>query len=156
YTGATTVSGGTLVVNGSLAGTVTVGAGTTLGGAGSFGGGITNNGILAPGNSIGTMTVTGPMNVGAGATYRVEVNAAGHADRIDVTGTATLNGTVQAVPEAGTYAFQTDYTILTATDPITTAFDTVTSTSAFLDPSLIYGTNTVTLRLTRNDTDFAD
>src|SRR3546814_688022 len=96
---------------------VTVGAGAILGGTGSFGAGILANGILAPGNSIGTMAVTGPLTFGAGATYRVEANAAGQADRIDVTGTATLAGTVEAVPEAGSYAFQTDYTILTANRP---------------------------------------
>jgi len=156
YTGVTSVNDGTLRVNGSVHSLVAVGPNGTLGGAGNFGAGIVNNGTVAPGNSIGTMTVAGPLTFGAGSIYEVEINAAGHSDLIEVTGTATLDGIVQAIPKAGTYALQTDYTILTATDPLASTFDAVTSTSAFLEPSLIYGTNAVTLRLTRNSTDFAD
>src|SRR5690606_32806024 len=46
-------------------------------------------------------------------------------------------------------------TILTTTDPLVGAFDAVTSASAFLDPTLLYSTHAVTLRLTRNDLAFA-
>lgn len=156
YTGATTVDAGTLAVDGSLASTVTAGAGGTLGGTGTLGGGAVIDGTLAPGNSIGTLSVTGSLTFGAGSTYSVEVDAAGQSDRTNVTGTATLAGTVQAVPASGSYAYQSDYTILTATDPLAGSFDAVTSTSAFFDPSLIYGTNSVTLRMIRNNTEFAD
>ena len=156
YTADTTVDDGTLLVNGSLASEVTVGPGGVLGGNGTLGGGVVNNGTLAPGNSIGTLAVTGPLTFGAGSIYEVEVNAAGQSDRTDVTGTATLAGTMRAVPLAGSYAYQTDYTILTATNPLVGTFDSVTSASAFFVASLIYGTNDITLRLTRNNTDFTN
>ena len=58
YTGATSVSVGTLLVNGSLGNTTTtVASGATLGGTGTLAGDVTVNGIIAPGNldSIGTL-----------------------------------------------------------------------------------------------------
>jgi len=60
YTGATTVSNGTLIVNGSISTSTltTVQSGATLAGGGTVGA-TTINGILAPGNSIGTLTATG-------------------------------------------------------------------------------------------------
>ena len=58
YSGPTTVNGGTLAVNGSIANSaVTVNAGGTLGGNGTVGNTAVNaGGVLAPGNSIGTLT----------------------------------------------------------------------------------------------------
>src|SRR5690606_11051714 len=67
------VNVGALLVSGSLAGRATVGSDGLLGGNGRFLGGILNNGALAPGNSIGTMHVSGPLTFGAGSAYAVEV-----------------------------------------------------------------------------------
>ncbi|MGE0255636.1 MAG: autotransporter domain-containing protein [Alphaproteobacteria bacterium] len=157
YTGATTISSGTLRIDGTIVSPVTVGAAGTLGGTGSILNDVLVDGRLAPGASIGTLTVTGNLTFGAGSTYAVEVDADGLADRTDVTGTATLtDGTVRVIPLPGSYATQTDYVILTATDPIATTFAGVTSNSAFLDGQLIYGANGVTLRLVRNATLLAD
>jgi outer membrane autotransporter protein len=155
YSGTTTIEAGTLIVDGSLASPVMVSSGTTLAGTGTLGAGVANHGTLAPGRSIGTLRITGPLDFGANAVYQVEVDAAGQADRIDVTGSATLGGTVHVIPQAGAYGYLTEATILTATDPLVGTFDAVTSASAFLDPTLLYSTNTVALRLTRNDLSFA-
>ena len=58
YTGPTIINGGTLSVNGSIASSaVTVNAGGTLGGNGTVGSTTVNGGRLAPGNSIGLLTV---------------------------------------------------------------------------------------------------
>ena len=80
---------------------------------------VNTQGIIAPGNSIGTITVSGSFVQAAGSTYQVEVNAAGQGDRINVTGapgTAIINGgTVQVVARPGSYANSTTYTILNAT-----------------------------------------
>src|SRR5690606_20689934 len=125
---------------------------------GRFLGGIFNNGRLAPGNSIGTMHATGPVTFADGSIYAVEINGAGESDLIEIDGTATLDGTVEvtATGADGDYADETDYVILTATGTITGRFDEVTTTSAFLNPLLIHGTNDVILRMTRNGTGFAD
>ncbi len=160
YTGGTTVSAGRLAINGSIASDVTVGSGGNLGGSGTITGGVTNSGTLAPGNSIGTLNVVGSYTQAAGSVYQVEVNAAGQADRINVTGapgTATINGgTVQVIAEAGSYSPRTTYTILNATGGVTGTYSTVTSNFAFLTPSLSYDANNVFLTLLLSQNAFAD
>src|SRR5690606_7691582 len=151
-------SGGTLSVNGSIANSaVTVNSGGTLGGSGTVGStSITSGGLLAPGNSIGTLTVNGNLNFAAGSIYRAEVDAVGNNDRINVTGTATLNGgTVDVQAGAGTYAANTTYTLLNAAGGRTGNFSGVTSNLAFLTPTLAYDANNVFLSLARNDTSFS-
>jgi outer membrane autotransporter protein len=158
YTGGTTVSAGTLSVNGTLSNAaVTVNNGGTLGGNGTVGSTtIAAGGVLAPGNSIGTLTVNGNVTFAAGSTYRVEVDAAGANDRINATGTATLNGgTVDVQAGAGTYQASTQYTILNAAGGRTGNFAGVTSNLAFLTPTLGYDANNVFLTLARNDISFS-
>ena len=158
YTGATTISGGTLRVNGSIANSaVTVNNGGTLGGSGTVGTtSLAAGGVLAPGNSIGTLTVNGNLSFSAGSVYRVEVDATGANDRINVTGTATINGgTVDVQAGAGAYAANTQYTILNATGGRTGNFAGVTSNLAFLTPTLAYDANNVFLSLARNTTTFS-
>jgi fibronectin-binding autotransporter adhesin len=155
--GSTTVEAGKLSVNASLAAsTVRVLSGAVLGGSGTVGGIVANAGAtVSPGNSIGTLTVSGNVSFAAGSTYQVEVNAAGQSDRIAASGSATLNGgAVQVLAENGNYAASTNYTILTASGGVSGTFSTVTSNLAFLTPSLNYDSQNVTLTMTRNDTGF--
>jgi uncharacterized protein with beta-barrel porin domain len=72
-------------VNGSITSNVTVGAGGTLGGNGIITGNVVTLSTLAPGNSIGTLSVSGNFTQAAGSTYQVEANAQGQADRINIT-----------------------------------------------------------------------
>ncbi len=156
YTGATSVLGGTLAVNGSLTSNVTVNVGGTLGGSGVIAGSVTTLGTLAPGNSIGTLTVNGNYVQGTGSTYTVEVNSAGQSDRLNVTGTTTLNGgTVAVQAQSGTYARNTTYTILTANGGVSGSYANVTSNFAFLTPSLAYDANNVYLSLFMSQSAFA-
>ena len=157
YTGSTTVNGGTLAVNGSLASAVTVTSGGTLGGSGTVGSTtIETGGTIAPGNSIGTLTVNGSFVQRGGSVYQVEVNAGGQGDRIVATGTATINGgTVQVLAQAGAYARNTTYTILSAAGGRTGAYSGVTSNFAFLAPSLSYDANNVYLLLFQTNGAFA-
>jgi len=159
YTGPTAVNGGTLAVNGSIVSDVTVNAGGTLGGNGRVGSTtVGGGGIIAPGNSIGRLTVAGNLDFAAGSIYEVEVNAAGEGDRLDATGTVTIDADagVAVLAEDGDYAGRTDYVILTGAEGIEGRFGPVTTDLAFLDPLLRYGGNSVTLSLYRNDVDFAD
>lgn len=157
YTGPTTVAGGTLSVNGSIVSPTTVTSGGTLGGTGNVASvTISAGGTYAPGNSIGTQTVNGNVAFQAGSIFAVETDAAGRADRINATGTATLAGAVRVLPDAtGTYANLTDYTILTAAGGVSGTFTGVSSSLAYLTPLLAYGANAVTLTLARNDVSFA-
>lgn len=68
YTGATNVLAGTLRINGdqsAATGLTTVASGARLGGDGVIGGGVTvaGGGILSPGNSPGTMTINGDLEL---------------------------------------------------------------------------------------------
>ncbi|WP_246647626.1 autotransporter family protein [Rhizobium laguerreae] len=88
YTGATTVSGGRLSVNGSITSPVATSGIGILGGTGTIFGDVTNAGVLAPGNSIGTLTIAGNYT-GTGGTIEIETVLGGDAsptDRLVVTG----------------------------------------------------------------------
>lgn len=101
YTGATTVNAGTLLVTGSLAANsaVTVANGGTLGGTGTIGGSVTAQlgGRLAPGTSIGTLTVGGAVTWHGAATptptalFELSTGAA-TSDRLAITGALTKGG----------------------------------------------------------------
>ncbi len=152
YTGATTINAGALMVNGSIAASsgVTVNSGATLEGTGTVSSTtISSGGTLAPGNGTpGTaMTVNGSLAFLSGAMYLVQVNTA-TASLTNVTGTATLNGTVDAVFAPGNYT-QKQYTILMANGGIIgtfTALDTF-NLPANITASLSYSGNDVFLNL---------
>lgn len=164
FTGATNVTGGTLVVgrggSGSLAASnVTVGNGATVAGTGALGRlTVQSGGIHAPGNSIGTQTVNGPYILQAGAILEIETNAAGQSDLVIVNGTVDITGaTLRVLADAGNYAAATDYLIIDndGADAVSGTFGTITSNLVFLDPTVNYagGTgNDVVLTLTRNTT----
>jgi outer membrane autotransporter protein len=152
YTGATEVNGGTLAVDGSIADSsgVVVNNGGTLRGIGTVASTtIANGGVLAPGNSIGTITVNGDLTFNTGGIYTVEVSPTA-ADRTNVTGIATLTGgRVQAVALPGSFRPQT-YTILNATGGLGgTQFASITATGSFSPTRarLTYDTNNVYLVL---------
>jgi outer membrane autotransporter protein len=148
YSGGTAVLAGTLAVNGSVAGNVAVGSAGTLGGNGTIFGSVVNAGTLAPGNSIGLLTVNGSYVQAPGSTYQVEANAQGQADRINVGGAASIQGgTVQVLAAAGSYANSTTYTIVNATGGVSGTYAGITSNFAFLTPSLSYNANNVFLTL---------
>ena len=152
--GPTAVLGGRLSVDGSLANAiVTVGPGAGLGGSGKVGGILALDGsTIAPGSFLGTLTAAGPVSFAPGSVYQVEANAAGQADRITTTGTATLvGGTVRVLAAQGAYAPRTLYPILTAQGGVVGHFAAVTSNLAFLTPTLRYTPTEVDLTLTRND-----
>ena len=95
YGGTTSVTGtGTpkLLVNGSKTGTgmVTIDSVGTLGGSGSISGDITNNGKIAPGNSVGTLTATGNVTMGANSHLAIELSG-GSADKLVVGGNLNLS-----------------------------------------------------------------
>jgi uncharacterized protein with beta-barrel porin domain len=105
-------------------------------------------GFLAPGNSPGTITIAGSLALQSGAFYVVQVNPT-TASTTNVSGTASLAGTVGAIFAPGTYLSRS-YTILTAASGVTGTFDAsaVRGLPANFQPSVSYTSNTVVLTLT--------
>lgn len=111
HTGAVDVQAGTLRVNGVLGdatSALTVRSGATLGGAGTLGGNVSvaSGGVLAPGNSPGTLTINGNLALASGSTSRFELgqaNVAGGAlnDLVNVGGNLALGGTLVVTQAAG-------------------------------------------------------
>lgn len=106
-TGLTSVNAGQLHVDGSLAGAVQVNSGATLGGVGSVGGLVTvaGGGILAPGNSAGTLTFDSLLlNDSSQLAFELGVpNIVGGTanDLISVGGNLTLDGNLNLVNLGG-------------------------------------------------------
>jgi hypothetical protein len=124
--GTVAVSFGTLSNNATMttSGGVTVGAAGTLGGTGTIIGAIGNSGIIAPGNSVGTLSVTGNVTDAAGSSWNIELSGA-TADKLAVIGNIDLSGTdTLIVTGAGTGS---SWTIGTYTGTETGVFDTITS-----------------------------
>jgi autotransporter-associated beta strand protein/probable HAF family extracellular repeat protein len=97
YTGPTTVSAGTLLVDGSVAGAVTVKAGATLGGAGTTGAvTVVSGGKVTPGSAGATAILnTGNLLLKSGSNDNVALdgsNAGSGYDQLNVTGTVSLTG----------------------------------------------------------------
>lgn len=147
YTGATEVRGGTLIVDGAItASSVEVGEHGTLGGSGTVSS-LTMNGVISPGNSPGTLTVSGNLTLGVGTTYIAEVEGP-VADRINVTGSASLAGTLQLVSLGGASRFTTPYTLLSAPGGVSGTFNTVVPNfGAAVGTSVTYTPTAVLLAL---------
>jgi autotransporter-associated beta strand protein len=125
YTGTTTVFGGVLDVEGSIASSflTTVNAGGALSGAGIVGDTmIAPGGIFLPGNGPpgSSMTVAGNLSFQSGALYLVTLNSTA-STFANVIGTATLAGTVGAAFLPGSEVMK-QYMILTANGGVSGGF----------------------------------
>ncbi|QSI30579.1 autotransporter outer membrane beta-barrel domain-containing protein [Variovorax sp. RKNM96] len=116
YTGLTSVQAGKLVVGGDsstgarLSGAVDVASGATLGGRGRIGGDVAlaSGAHLAPGNSIGTLTIDGSLDLAKGSVLDFEFGAPGGSfsvpgagDSVAVGGNLTLSGATLNVTDTG-------------------------------------------------------
>lgn len=106
YTGSTTVSAGTLFINGSLGDTAVTVDGGTFGGTGTVGGSVTvGAATFAPGASPGSLEIAGDLTLGSGTITSIELGGASFtlngAEEYDRT---KLTGSAPAVTFAGTLA----------------------------------------------------
>ncbi|HEX3882272.1 MAG TPA: autotransporter-associated beta strand repeat-containing protein, partial [Stellaceae bacterium] len=151
FSGTTAITAGTVALGtdsapgASLGGNILV-VGGMLKGFGTIGGNLSNNaGTVAPGGSIGTLTVGGNYTQGGGGTLSIEVSPAA-ASQLKVGGAATLNGALALLFDPGTYA-PASYKILTAS-AVSGTFSTVTGTNpSGIAQSVLYDPADVTLTL---------
>ena len=113
YAGPTTVTAGTLYVNGAQTGkgAATVASGATLGGTGKLGGNVTiqSGGTLAPGGAgaaAGTLTIDGDLTLQSGALLSYSLGQAGVTggalnDLTNVGGNLALGGTLNVSTSTG-------------------------------------------------------
>ncbi|NGX50932.1 MAG: hypothetical protein K1060chlam2_00784, partial [Chlamydiae bacterium] len=148
YSGATLISGGVLNLAGGDIGSsfVTISGGTSLTGDGTVGG-VSNSSSIAPGASIGTIVISGSFTQTAGGTYDVEIEPGGGNDFLDISGTATLAGTLALDPLPGIYSAGTSFLVLEADGGLGgTQFDFFVESHP-LDFEVVYTGTTVTILL---------
>lgn len=145
-------NGGVAVVNGRVLNAATmVEVGGLLTGAGTLGN-TTVRGSIAPGNSIGTLTVNGNYVQAAGSRFYVEMQPPSATDKVQVNGTATLNGgTVVALRAPGVYGLGQVYNFLSATGGVNGRFAGVDNSNlgVFLQMALSYDANNAYARVIR-------
>ncbi len=118
---------GSLGVNGLLdSSRVVIGSTGTLWGSGQIIGQMANWGTVAPGNSIGTLSIKGGLTFEGGSLYVAELDSNGQSDLIAVDGRATINGgrILTALPQT-LYADRFSWRILSATGGVSGGFEGV-------------------------------
>jgi autotransporter-associated beta strand protein len=130
FSGEMDIAEGYVHVNGLSAYDMTVRSGATLRGTGTNSGTITieDGATIAPGNSIGTMTV-GTLTLNTGSTTLIEIEADA-SSRINVTGAATIAGALQIEPAVSPYSRQGSFHILSA-DSMNGTFASVSTHPGF-------------------------
>ena len=150
YTGNTTVTQGSLIVNGSIASpTVTVNPGALLGGSGTIGGSVINSGTVAPGDAPGTLTLAGNYTQTSTGALLIRVGGLGSTqhDLLAVGGTASLAGALQ-LEQLNNFKLLPgqQVTFLTAAGGISGRFSSVSDPYAPINPlvalGVIYSPNT--------------
>lgn len=138
YSGETTVTKGTVLVNNSTGSGTGTGAVTittnetfsgTLGGTGTIGGVVTNDagGILSPGvNGIGKLTISGGLVLSAGSTSTFEVDASTLTNDVIALGAAVTYGGVLNIVTNGSFAAGQNFTLFTGAGATgTSQFDSI-------------------------------
>lgn len=153
--------GATLAINGDFSQTpIVVHEGATLMGSGQVGASEVA-GVLAPGNSIGTLHVDGTLTMSTGSTLAIELGAGGVGDKVEATGAVTaddarlaLSLAAGAAPSLGSYTILTSQTQISGSG-FTTVSGPFVSLYPFIAAQVETGAQIVTVDIVRNETPFA-
>lgn len=168
FSGTTTVMEGGLIINGYHGNSlVDVQENGILSGTGTIGALIAEKGaVVAPGNSIGTLTVKGDMTFDEGSFYLMQSSLDQGNDLIQSDGSAQINNAdlIISLSEQGNLLqydnvnsiLNQKMTILTAQKGVNGEFSQLEPYSLFLDTPLSYTANSVILNFKRNNVLFAD
>jgi len=124
--GKANVNEGLLSVNGqAVASEFVVNPLGTLGGAGLIISNVRNTGVVAPGNSPGTLRISGNYQQASSGKLNIEIASTSSFDRLVVSGQMTLAGTLNVIPYGGMkLEYGQTYDIIEA-GSITGAFDSI-------------------------------
>jgi autotransporter-associated beta strand protein len=173
YTGFTEVGEGTLMLTGSLAGSVFVDPAGTLAGSGSVGGDVFVNGTLvgggfgssaklavAGGGAAGALAqpiaIAGDLDLTSSSTYRTAVGAGGAISTLEVGGTATIDGATLALVDGGEFgtARRVTSTVLTA-DAVNGSFGAVTGLDDVFESFILSNGTSIDLLMLNKTVDFS-
>ncbi len=147
--GATSITDGTLAVNGPLsgAGGITVTTSGKLQGDGPITKDIVLFGKLAPGNSIGTITLIGDQTFATGSTLENELNPS-ISDLVDITGSLTIQpgATLSILLEPANYLAPFIVTMVQTTTGVSGTFSTVLASLPLFEGVVIYTPTTISLQ----------
>ena len=161
-TGTTTVGGGTLALSGpsvmlasaniavaagalfdvsGVPGGFTLGAAQTLSGFGSVNGTLTNNGVIAPGASIGTLTLSNTPVLNGTVVLELNRTNVQNADLLNVTAPLALGGSLTVTNVGDALQLGDTFTVFSATS-YSGSFSSITLPS--LAPALAWNTANLT------------
>ncbi len=124
------IDGGTLIVDSTLNAPTFVEEAGKLGGSGTIFGNLSNEGTVAPGsaaNPYGRLTVNGNYAQDSSGRFSATGSADGaQASKLQVNGSAELDGTAEFRAQSGQYRPGTRYNVLTATGGVSGAFSATT------------------------------
>jgi autotransporter-associated beta strand protein len=137
---------GSLNFNGGV-GATTVASGAVLGGNGTISGNLVNNGRVSPGSSPGTLNVTGNYTQSSTGTLLIEIASLTSVDRLAMTGTAALAGTLQVDTLGGYNPVGQSFAVLSAPGGVSGTFGTFTANTnhAAVGASVSYSATAVTV-----------
>jgi subtilase-type serine protease len=169
YTGVTNINAGTLVVQGNIVSKLTIATNATLSGNGHIGNDVFVSGTLSPGESPGTLSVVGSLNLLPSSKTVMDIDGtgiadgAGNYDRLILIGTDsvfTADGVIKPILRGISGSANNDFipslgesfSIISATGGINSGFDNLTQPSAGLSVNtrfdLVYDTNKIDLLIT--------
>ena len=150
YIGPTTVTGGELRVNGSIAqSSLTVAAGGTLSGTGVVGDTLVM-GILSPGTSVGTLTVDGDLRLADGSRLLFEIDRQQNSDLVVVRQSALIEPGAQFELVVEDVVFlDKPYQVLTA-QSITGTFEPQSGRFTFIDLNFVALQTSLSMVIERN------
>ena len=149
YPGNTTVNGGTLLVDGSIASQQTFVNGGTLGGTGVIGGNVYNSGNVQPGDAPGTLTVKGNYFQSRNGTLTIGISSnASQTGVLAVQQQAQLNGNLRLVSVGGAPRLKVGdrVTVLTASEGVQGHFSKVSdnlATGTIVEGRVVYHSSSV-------------
>ncbi len=147
--GPVVLNAGTLIVNGTLngGGAMTIAPGADLRGNGTITKDLTVNGIISPGNSIGTINLFGNQIFGPTSILENEITPS-NSDLVNIVGNLTIQpgASLHILPDTGTYIAPFTYTIIQTTTGVSGTF-TVSNTLPLFDMAVIYTPLDVFLQL---------
>lgn len=123
YLGGTLIQSGTLNLNGSVSGDLHINSAGTLSGGATVGGSIYSSGTISPGSSISEIITTN-LYLDSTSLYSVEVTPSS-CGLLQLTGSATLAGTLEVTQDLGSYGSSGEYCILQTTEGIMDSFDSI-------------------------------